>query len=243
MLPRVGGSERRHWCLLGCRRGRCAEPRAAAALPRASAGASRWRRRASPIRGRPAGSTPGTSAACSTGSRCCRLDSVNVFCRSHYLPVFARLGPYPREVLDRMTAHTARPRSGAASCSSTGRTRRRCCRSNLQPLLRWRMARVRHTSRGPASGGSPGTTRTCSTTSWRWSPNAARSAPATPASRDRRRGPGQMWNWHDGKIALEYLFYAGQVTAARRVNFERYYDLHRAGAARPRCSRTPDARR
>jgi uncharacterized protein YcaQ len=37
--------------------------------------------------------------------------------------------------------------------------------------------------------------------------------------------PGHMWNWHDGKIALEYLFYAGRVTTAKRVNFERYYDL------------------
>jgi uncharacterized protein len=37
--------------------------------------------------------------------------------------------------------------------------------------------------------------------------------------------PGHMWNWHNGKIALEYLFYAGQVTTAKRVNFERYYDL------------------
>jgi uncharacterized protein YcaQ len=37
--------------------------------------------------------------------------------------------------------------------------------------------------------------------------------------------PGEMWNWHDGKVALEYLFYAGRVAIAGRVNFERLYDL------------------
>jgi uncharacterized protein YcaQ len=37
--------------------------------------------------------------------------------------------------------------------------------------------------------------------------------------------PGHMWNWHDGKIALEFLFYEGRVTTAKRVNFERFYDL------------------
>ena len=33
-----------------------------------------------------------------------------------------------------------------------------------------------------------------------------------------------MWNWHEGKVALEHLFFTGQVAAARRVNFERLYD-------------------
>jgi len=33
-----------------------------------------------------------------------------------------------------------------------------------------------------------------------------------------------MWNWHEGKVALEHLFFTGQVGAARRVNFERLYD-------------------
>src|SRR5215218_1252445 len=34
-----------------------------------------------------------------------------------------------------------------------------------------------------------------------------------------------MWNWSEEKTALEYLFFSGQVCAARRVNFERLYDL------------------
>jgi hypothetical protein len=49
-------------------------------------------------------------------------------------------------------------------------------------------------------------------------------ASATGIPRPELR-PGDMWNWHDGKVALEYLFFTGQVAAAGRVNFERLYDL------------------
>lgn len=151
-----------------------------------------------------------------------QIDSVNVFSRAHYLPLLARLGPYPREVLDRLTGYVPKPRKAemfeywahAASLVPV----------ELQPLLRWRMARaddepwpnIRRiarenpnllddvlqlvTEQGPIRAGDTGIPR--------------------PAPR-----PGHMWNWHDGKIALEYLFYAGRVTTAKRVNFERYYDL------------------
>ncbi len=151
-----------------------------------------------------------------------QLDSVNVFSRSHYLPVFARLGAYPREALDRLTAHTAGPVK--RELFEYWGHEASLIPVELQPYLRWRMERA-------------------DTDAWGGMVRVARDFPGlveevfdlvrdqgpvraadTGIERPDPR-PGQMWNWHDGKVALEYLFWAGRVTAARRINFERLYDL------------------
>ena len=184
-----------------------------------------------------------------------QLDSVNVVCRSHYLPVFARLGPYPRALLDQMAWGGRRRElfefwAHAASLLPLG----------TYPLLRWRMqAAARWVWDGWASPRVP----THPPAEWRTSWDPAIQAPwaviegmtrltrerpgllddvlavvtargpvaAGEASPDgqRRRGPaaegGRMWNWQDAKIALEWLFFSGKVSIAARRNFERLYDL------------------
>src|SRR5215216_4080016 len=47
-------------------------------------------------------------------------------------------------------------------------------------------------------------------------------------SSDFERTDGQKtgwWNWKEEKIALEYLFYAGELMVRKRHNFQRIYDL------------------
>ncbi len=153
-----------------------------------------------------------------------QIDSVNVIARAHTLPGFSRLGSYTISDLNHL-AYAGRRRvlfeywGHEASYLPV----------SLQPLFRWRMAR--------AAAGEDIYTGLA-----RWGreradiidevrreiadrgPIAASDLSRVKDGGDR--GAGGWWGWSEGKRALEWLFWAGEITTAtRRGAFERVYDL------------------
>jgi uncharacterized protein YcaQ len=43
--------------------------------------------------------------------------------------------------------------------------------------------------------------------------------------RPKRKGPQKMWQWHDGKAALEFLWRTGKLAITARDGFQKVYDL------------------
>lgn len=152
-----------------------------------------------------------------------QIDSVNVLARSHYLSLFSRLGPYPRALADRAAGQAPRRmvEYWAHEASFVPPTTHR--------LLRYRM----HAAQEQA---------------WSTMVSVARQAPRLPPAvleLVRARGPltavqieaaiapGGLrdrtnwgWNWSETKRAVEYLFWAGELTSAgRTAQFERRYDV------------------
>ena len=146
-----------------------------------------------------------------------QIDSVNVVSRAHYLPAFARLGGYPRDLLDRMA--WGKPRRLFEYWAHEASL----LPFDLHPLLRWRMARAE-------SGTGLWRSMKAFVGERRGEAEAvlARIEAEGPlaASDFEGKGPGGWWGWSHSKRALEYLFWAGRITTAtRRNSFERVYDL------------------
>jgi uncharacterized protein len=151
-----------------------------------------------------------------------QLDSVNVFARAHYMPVFSRLGPYDTAILDRMAAHGPGRRRDRRLFEYWGHEAS-LIPFDLLPLFRWRMLRVQE-QWGSMIDLARAQPELIADTLALVEEQGPIRASATGFSRPDPR-PGHMWNWHDGKRALEHLFFTGRVSAAARVNFERFYDL------------------
>jgi hypothetical protein len=149
-----------------------------------------------------------------------QIDSVNVLVRSHYLPLFSRWGAYDAKDFDALAYGP-----GRRGLFEYWGHEASLIPLDFFPLLQWRMARARDGTAG--WGGVIRFGRE----------NPALIERALAEVRDRGaigaselteggRSEGAWWGWSQGKRAMEYLFWTGQVTtAARRNSFERVYDL------------------
>lgn len=146
-----------------------------------------------------------------------QLDSVNVAVRAHYMPVFSRLGPYPMSAIDDLAYRHGELFEYWGHEASL-------LPVELQPLLRWRMARA---MQGQTWGGPARVARERPDLIARVLEEVADRGPLRAGDIDDgpRTRRGTMWDWSDAKKAFEWLFWTGQLAVARRVNFERRYDL------------------
>ena len=137
-----------------------------------------------------------------------QVDSVNVFERAHYMPLFSRLGHYDKAELDNLTggfnpklieywAHEAS-----------------IIKTDELPLFHWRMKDNRYNDWDKKLGDwivQELTTRGPLTTSDFEHPGHARK--------------GSWWGWSDVKRTLERMFFCGAVVSGGRTKFKRIYAL------------------
>jgi hypothetical protein len=147
-----------------------------------------------------------------------QIDSVNVFERSHYLPLFARLGAYDKAALDRLTLTDRSPWLEYWAHEAAF-----IPRDDLR-LFRWRMDAFRQRDAGPTRVAA--VERTATVRRELLAVLAAEGpmpASAVEHEANVRRGP--WWGWSDVKTGLEQLFRWGEVVSAGRAGFERVYAL------------------
>jgi uncharacterized protein YcaQ len=152
-----------------------------------------------------------------------QLDSVSVAVRAHYAPVFSRLGPYDRDVLDRASwSHSTRsPRLLVEYWAHEAAL----IAVDDWPLLRWRMRQYRHGRWGThIVKANPRLADEIVAAVAELGPATAGQIEAHLAA-EPRRAKGPWWNRSDTKWVAEALFASGVLTTATRVGFARHYDL------------------
>jgi uncharacterized protein YcaQ len=155
--------------------------------------------------------------------RLLQLDSVTVLARAHYLPVFSRLGPYRKELLD-----------GAAWMHPVCRPRLLveywAHEASLVPVQDWPLLRSGAKKPGWWQGygelvaGAPELVSAVLDAVRAHGPIGAGTLERELGGVARAR-PGSWWNRTDTKRICEWLFGMGELTTGTRRGFERLYDL------------------
>jgi len=142
---------------------------------------------------------------------CLQIDAVNVLVRAHYMPLFSRLGPYRRELLDEATYARGELFETWAH--------ERC----LMPVERWPLIRQCLQENRPRTDGfvrenMPYVNALLHELQQR-GPMAAGEFEHPGARR------GRYWTSSEATIALNWHFRNGRVGVAARPHFRRIYDL------------------
>jgi uncharacterized protein YcaQ len=148
-----------------------------------------------------------------------QIDSVNVLVRSHYLPLYSRLGSYSHATLDERSF--GQKKRQLFECWAHEAS---LLPLELHPLMRWRMARAR------AGDGTYVQMDRFGREERRYLKEVldfvTRNGPTTASEvPGGGKAEGSWWGWSRGKLALETLFDQGLLTTATRQGFERLYDI------------------
>ncbi|MBA3448322.1 MAG: winged helix-turn-helix domain-containing protein [Pseudaminobacter sp.] len=146
-----------------------------------------------------------------------QIDSVSVVVRAHYMPLFSRLGPYNREILDNAASGNKRTLFEYWAHEAS------FLPVETWPLMRWRMDRAAQSEGMYGRLARFGHER-AGLIEDIYQEVASR-GPIAASDIDGAKGSGGWWGWSDEKHAFEWLFWAGRITTASRRSFERLYDL------------------
>jgi uncharacterized protein YcaQ len=141
-----------------------------------------------------------------------QLDTVSVLARSHELAAYARLGPMPRERIERAYWHPSRPAAfeywAHAAC--------------VLPLGEWPYYAFRRRAfRARGARWHQVSQRACKEVLAR----LRSEGPMTATQLGGAKGGGPWWDWSEVKIAAEWLLDIGEVICVRRTGWRRVYDL------------------
>jgi hypothetical protein len=141
-----------------------------------------------------------------------QLDTISVLARSHELVAYARLGPIPRERIERAYWHPRSPVAfeywSHAAC--------------VLPIEEWPYHAFRRRAlRARGRRWHTAHEQTCAEVLAR----IRAEGPLTATQLGGAKAGGPWWDWSDTKIAVEWLLDVGDVICVRREGWRRVYDL------------------